>query len=341
MKTSVRARRPAAVALAAIALLVVAAAFAAACRGGGNAASFPTVLSLGNCDVCPEIRNSSLGVGANRVMVGLTDRDGKPILDAQVGLRFYDLNGDKPVFKSETATTLERVQLSYVNEDAGGATTPTGDDGVYVTDARFERSGSWGVQVDVTRAGKKLKPAPFTFTVLDTTPEPAIGAQAPASRQITLANVSDIHEIDSSSPPRPAMHETTIADALKTGKPVVVAFATPAFCTSRLCAPIMSTVMDPLAATYADQAVFIHVEPYDLKALRDTGQQIPVAPTREWGLQSEPWIFVIDRQGRIAGKYEGIATEDEVGKTLQRVIAEPAAAGTPGLPAAPSPAATP
>jgi hypothetical protein len=217
-----------------------------------------------------------------------------------------------------------------VNEDAGGATTPAGEDGVYVANARFERGGNWGVQIEVTRDGTKLKPIPFTFTVLDNTPEPALGAQAPASTQITLANVSDIHEIDSSSPPRPAMHETTIADALKTGKPVVVAFATPAFCTSRLCAPIMSTVMDPLAATYGGEAVFIHVEPYDLKALRETGQQIPVPATREWGLQSEPWIFVVDRQGRIAGKYEGVATEDEVGRALQRVIAEPAPGATPG-----------
>jgi hypothetical protein len=328
------------VALLACAIIVFACLLLAACGGGSDAASFPTVLSLGDCDVCPQIRNTSLGVGANRVLLGLTDRDSKPVLDAQVHLRFYDLNESKPIFKSETDTTFEPVQLSYVNESAGGATTPTGDDGVYVANARFERSGTWGVQVEVTRGGKKLKDIPFTFSVLEKTPEPAIGDAAPASEQITTANVSDIHQIDSSSPARPAMHDMTVAAALATGKPVVVAFATPAFCTSRLCAPIMDTVMDPLSKAYGGQAVFIHIEPYDLTALRDTGQQIPVPATRQWGLQSEPWIFVIDREGKVAGKYEGIATEDEVARTLQRVIAEPAA-GAPagGATGAASPAA--
>lgn len=342
MSTSVvltRRLRRAGKSLAPVVLALVAGAMLlGACGGGGDAATFPTVLSLGGCDVCPQVRNTALGVGENRVMLGLTDGDGNPVLDARVRVRFYDLNGRKPVLKSEADTTFEPVQLAYVNEADGGKTTQTGEDGIYVANATFDRGGNWGVQVEVTRGGKKLKDIPFTFSVLEKTPEPAIGDAAPASQQITTANVSDIHLIDSSSPPRPSMHDTTIAAALATGKPVVIAFATPAFCTSRLCAPIMDTVMDPLAKTYGGQALFIHVEPYDLTALRETGQQIAVPATRQWGLQSEPWIFVVDREGKIAAKYEGIATEDEVGAVLRRVIAEASpAAGTPG-PSSVSPA---
>ena len=320
---------------AAVLVLALAAAVVAACGGGSSSASgvvFPTVISLGGCDVCPAIRNTTLGVGLNRVVIGLDDAKLQPILDAQVHVRFYDLTGRKPVFSSQTGTTFEPVQLSFINEDAHNQKVVTGNDGVYVAYATFDRAGTWGAQIDVTRAGKKLKPIPYTFTVLERTPEPAIGDPAPPSRQITLANVRDISEIDSSFPPRPAMHEITVADALKTGKPIVVAFATPAFCTSRTCGPIMDTVMDPLAAKYAGQAIFIHIEPYDLLALRDTGQQIPVPAMRQWGLQSEPWVFVIDRQGRIAAKYEGIATAAEVGQALQRVLAQ-----APATPVAASP----
>ncbi|MHB8375669.1 MAG: hypothetical protein ACYDEB_01745 [Dehalococcoidia bacterium] len=335
-----RIRRRAAPARVLVAALALAAAVVAACGGGAPGASgvvFPTVISLGGCDVCPAVRNTTLAVGPNRVVLGLEDAGQRPILDAQVHVRFYDLTGKKPVFSSEADATFEPVQLSYVNEEAHNQTTVTGHDGVYVAYATFDRSGTWGVQMDVTRNGKKLKPIPYTFTVLDKAPEPAIGDAAPASRQITLANVSDISEIDSSFPPRPAMHEITVADALKTGKPIVVAFATPAFCTSRTCGPIMDTVMDPLAAKYAGQAIFIHIEPYDLRALRDTGQQIPVPAMRQWGLQSEPWIFVIDRQGKIAAKYEGIASAAEVGQALERVLAEApgGAAGTPAVASTP------
>ncbi len=322
-------------AVAAVAGFVVLGWALSACGGGSTnagAVSFPTVQTLGGCTVCPDVRNTALAVGPNRVLIGLTDDNSRPILDAKVHARFYDLNGDEPVLTSQAETVFEPVQLSYVNEDAGGQKTVTGDDGVYVAHATFARSGSFGVQLDVTRGGKTLKPIPFTFSVRDKTPEPAIGDPAPASVQMTTATQPDITQIDSSSPPRPAMHNITVADALKTGRPLVIAFATPAFCTSRMCGPIMDTVMDPLAAKYGGRAIFIHIEPYDLKAERDTGEQIAVPATRQWGLESEPWIFVVDAHGRIAAKYEGIASAAEVGAALDRVLAAPtgapAAAGT-------------
>ena len=119
------------------------------------------------------------------------------------------------------------------------------------------------------------------------------------------------------------MHTTTIADALASGKPLIVAFATPAFCTSRVCAPVMDTVMDPLSAAYGDRATFIHVEPYDLAPLRQSNIMQPVRATTEWRLQSEPWIFVVGRDGRIAAKFEGITSQAEVEGALNRALQAP------------------
>jgi hypothetical protein len=45
-----------------------------------------------------------------------------------------------------------------------------------------------------------------------------------------------------------------------------------------------------------------------------------VPATRQWGLESEPWIFVVDTQGKVAAKYEGIASATEVGAALERVL---------------------
>jgi hypothetical protein len=317
---------------AALALAVIAwASIGVACGGGSssNAVSFPTVISLGGCQVCPSVRNSALAVGRNRVLISLTDANGAPVLDATVHARFYDLNGNKPVFSAASDTTLVTVQNFYINEEQNNQKTITGNDGVYVAHTDFREAGNWGVQIDVSRAGKQLNPIPFTFSVLDKAPEPAIGDQAPPSRQITLANVNgDDSQIDTSSPPRPAMHDIAIADALKLGKPAVIAFATPAFCTSRLCGPIMETVMDPLAKQYAGRATFIHVEPYVLSTLRDTGQQVSVSAFMEWHLRSEPWVFVVDAHGRVVAKFEGIASAAEVGAALQATLTgTPAAAG--------------
>jgi peroxiredoxin len=118
------------------------------------------------------------------------------------------------------------------------------------------------------------------------------------------------------------MHDTTVADAIATGRPVVVAFTTPAFCVTRTCGPIMDTVADPLYERYGGEAAFIHIEPYRLKELREGTDRIFVEAMEEWSLQTEPWLFIIDRQGRIAAKFEGVAALDEVESVLQQVLAE-------------------
>ena len=293
----------------------------AACSGSGDNANFPTVVSLGgDQEVFPSIRNSTLAVGANRVELGLTDKDNAPVMDAKVQLRFYDLNDKKPRFVSESDARFVPVELSY--DDAGAMSkTPAGQDAVYVTNARFERAGQWGVQVAVQIGNRKLRQFPYTFTVLDHTPEPEIGEPAPASRQPTLQEVPTIEDIDSSYPARPQMHGISVADALQAHKPLLIAFATPAFCETRTCGPVMDTVMDPLYANYKDEATFIHIEPYVLPELRDTNLRDPVPAMREWNLHGEPWLFVIDRQGRVAAKYEGIVSEGEAESALQTAIA--------------------
>jgi len=327
--TAVRARlRPAWPLLALVAL-----AAAAACGdSSGQQDMFPDVITLGEGDISPEITNSALAVGENRFSLGLLDKDNSPVLGAQVRLRFFDLNGDEPVMRSEANARFIPVELSFIDEQKERRVA--GSNGVYVAEVSFGRAGDWGVEVSATLAGKKLKPVPFRFNVLEKTPEPAVGDPAPPSRQLTLADVADISDIDSSYPPRPQMHDVTVADALASGKPLVIAFATPAFCESRTCGPVMETVMDPLYRKHKDEAVFIHIEPYRLKELREGIGQIPVEATSEWRINTEPWLFVVGRDGKLAAKFEGIVALDELETALWAALALPVpsqgGAGGPG-----------
>jgi hypothetical protein len=309
---------------------LLAVALASACGGSSSDnAGFPDVISLGKGELFPAITNQVLAVGDNRLTMTLTDRGDDRVLGATMHLKFYDLNAKKPRLHAEADARFIPVQLSYVDEQSNHEKTVTGADGAYVAGVNFDAPGNWGVQIIVTRDGRTLDPLPFRFNVLEKPLEPGIGDPAPPSRQVTLANVASIDEIDTSYPPRPQMHDVTVADALRTGRPIVVAFATPAFCKSRTCAPVMDTVMDALYAKYRDQAIFIHIEPYQLPQLRQANQEEPVPATREWGLQTEPWVFVIDRTGHIAGKFEGIMAADEVEQTLQRAL-QPGAASPTG-----------
>lgn len=308
------------------AALMLAATFAlllaASCGGSSNSdAEFPSVITLGKGELFPLITNQVLAAGDNRLTMSLMDRDDNKVLDATVHLRFYDLNGAKPHATTEADARFIPVELSYVNEQSNNEKSITGNDGAYVAYVNFDVPGNWGVKITVTRDGRTMDPLPFRFNVLPKPLEPGIGDAAPPSRQATLANVSSIEDIDTSYPPRPRMHNVSIADALKTGRPIVVAFATPAFCKSRTCAPVMDTVMDPLYAKYKDGAIFIHIEPYELPQLREANREEPVPATREWGLQTEPWVFVVDRGGRIAGKFEGVMAADEVEQALVEALA--------------------
>jgi hypothetical protein len=304
-----------------VALAALLALLAVSCGSGDDGADFPRVLTLDDGDVYAEVVNSSLSVGENRFMLRLSDPNDERIFGATVGLSFYDLNGDSPALTGAVDSQFIGVETGYVDEQSGGTREITGEDGLYVADVRFERAGDWGVRIKLTGTDREHDEFPFRFTVRERSDEPMVGDPAPPSVQATTATAS-IEDIDSSSPLRPAMHDTAIRDAVMSGRPAVIAFATPAFCRSRLCAPVMDTVMDPLYARYGARASFIHVEPYLLRDLRDGFVQNPVPATIEWRIASEPWIFVIDRHGRIAAKFEGIMALDEVEAALAATLAE-------------------
>jgi len=108
----------------------------------------------------------------------------------------------------------------------------------------------------------------------------------------------------------------TIANVIaNAGRPTLVLFAVPGFCTSRLCGPELE-IMRKLYPKYKNRAEFIHVEFYERPGVPNS----PVAPgVAEWGLRTEPWFFVIDAKGVIAAKFEGPTSLQELDEALQKV----------------------
>ncbi|MEX0800544.1 MAG: hypothetical protein WD379_04930 [Dehalococcoidia bacterium] len=311
-------------------LLVPVAALAlalAACKSGGdsgdggNGGAFPTSVPLGEGDIFAVINNSSLAVGDNRLSLAFFDAEDRVIEDAAVHLAFFDLNGEEPVQKSEADARYVPVELFYIDEASGQEKRVVGSGGVYVSNVSFDAAGDWGFEAVVTTDGEAAEPITFQFTVLEDSPEPSVGEPAPPSEQLTLADVDDISEIDSSFPPRPHMHEITVADALALGKPMVVAIGTPAFCETRVCGPVMEMAVDPNYEKFKDDVTFIHIEPYQLAELRAGEARIPVAATEDWGITSEPWTFVVDSDGLVAAKFEGVTAADEIEAALADLLA--------------------
>ena len=83
-------------------------------------------------------------------------------------------------------------------------------------------------------------------------------------------------------------------------KPVALLFSTPQLCVSRVCGPVTDLALQ-MRAKYGDKMEFIHQEVWkdnDLKA----GVRPPLAA---FNLESEPWLFVIDKRGKVTARLEG------------------------------------
>ena len=95
------------------------------------------------------------------------------------------------------------------------------------------------------------------------------------------------------------MHEVSLAQMLAEGRPVVLEFATPAYCQTAVCGPSVEVLDDVRTDRDWGDVVFIHVEIY-----RDAGQTI-AEPVEQWGLPSEPWLFAIGADGTIEDRMDG------------------------------------
>jgi hypothetical protein len=299
-------------------------ALAAACAGGdGDGESRGPVLTPIEARFLPITVSSDVAVGPNRFLVGLIDQEeNAEVLGAQLHFRFFKLDGDDATLKFETDAETIRVEKSFTvtRQDGTVETVDAGESGVYVANVEFDAPGNWKVEVSGTVDGEPMEPVTPLFQVRERNMVVTVGDPAPLSVQPILSDVDDISEIDTSDPPDPEMHGMTIADAVTSGRPTLITFSTPAFCVSRICGPTKQAV-DRLYARYKGQANFVHVEPYDLDKAR-SGEGLEVLPflEQEWGLRTEPWVFLVDKDGTIAARFEAIVTEDEIEEALQRVL---------------------
>ncbi len=272
--------------------------------------------------ILPVIVSSENVVGPNRFMIGLLDQaKNKEVLDADVHFRFFKLQGDSATLKAETDATPIRLTKSYTHTHVDGTveTHTAGETGVYLANVDFDAPGEWGVEVSGTTGDQAFDPKRVGFQVQAESATPSVGEVAPRTVQPILKDVPNIADLDTSDPANPEMHNMTVADAVSSGKPTVIIFATPAFCTSRICGPTKE-VVDDLFEEYQGRANFIHIEPYDIEKAR-AGQGLePIPAVNEWGLQSEPWVFVVDSLGKIAAKYEAVVTPEELESQLAQLV---------------------
>jgi len=252
---------------------------------------------------------SELVVGENRFAVGLQTPDNAIIDEADVTFTYYDLSDPATPALESNATAQPLASLD-------GLTV------IYAHQRTFDRAGHWGVQIDATQPDGTVLSRNIAFDVLEDSPSLAIGETAPSIDSPTSADVDgDLTRITSASEPNPAFYDVSIADALANEKPTVVLFATPAFCQTRFCGPDYE-IVSSVQQRYGDQLNFVHVEVYSgLPNPEANGFQF-AQPMHDFGLTTEPWLYVIDADGTVTWRVEGLFTVDEVIESIAMVGVE-------------------
>ncbi len=253
-----------------------------------------------------------------------------------LGTTVLRTGAQRVAFLLESATALVTAQeasvtTTFLDGDASGETViavfslwPYGTRGSYVTELTFPVPGRWRLDIEVDDQSI-VGEATLDVDVAETSSVRDIGQIALFSDTKTLDSVEgDLSKLTSDYEPDPELYRLSIAESVFTGRPTVVAFASPAFCTTPTCGPQVATLSE-LRLLAPDAADYIHVEiydnPHEIQGDLSRGVLAPVLA--DWGIdqvphyRNESWTFIIDATGRIRSRFEGYVTLAELEQALR------------------------
>jgi len=275
--------------------------------------------------------------GDNRYPFGVFKRDRTQVSGAEVALYFAKVplpskNKSRAGSKGQVAKAQEKALdepavgpfpakiESLQTKPAFQAKTTVDDPDaasvVYASEINFPSDGEWRIAALVKEDGV-LKGTQLPSAVVgEFKAIPRPGQPAPKIHTPTAADVGgDLAKITTRIPPD-TQNRVDYADAL--GKePIFLLFATPQFCQSRVCGPVVD-VAEQVKEETGDEAAFIHMEIYkDNDPSKGVRSQV-----RAFNLPSEPWLFAINRDGVVSSVVEGAFGLEKMQEVVDKVISE-------------------
>jgi hypothetical protein len=215
-----------------------------------------------------------------RVAFGLTTLDNEPVEDVEVEVIVRDV---------ETGEVLSGPYPATFHDDLGEGF------GLYVSKVDLPEPGPVAIVAETDQGmGEQV----LNAVAPADSPVPAPGDEAIATATPTTEEDLGVARVCTQDPPC-GMHEVSLDDALAQGRPVVLLFATPAYCQTVVCGPAVATVDEVRGGRDWGDAAFIHAEIY-------TDEGSTLAPfVLDWELPSEPWLFGIGADGRVTARVDG------------------------------------
>ena len=208
----------------------------------------------------------------------------------------------------ETEAKLERIGV------------PGGDEAdathIYVATLPLTRPGKFWLLAE-PEGGKEKVQAIGNVTVVKDDPPPDVGDPAIASDTPTLSSTGgNTSLLTTRTPPDENLLRHSIAESLAANVPFVVTFATPKFCSSRTCGPVVDVVEEVSRRLEGENVRFIHVEVFqDNDPAKGFNRWM-----QEWKLPTEPWTFLVDADGTIAARFEGTVSVNELEQAVREKL---------------------
>jgi hypothetical protein len=289
-----------------VAPVVFLAALVAGCGGSKpSSGTIDSILARPGPDVAVTEGAGDFVPGVVRYPFMVIRNDARPVY--RPSARIWVGTGREAKPFERTTARLEPIGVPGLSGPAAGNVNR-----LYVAHVRIPHPGRFWLVAAPT--GARIQ-AVGVFDVRSQSPTPAVGAKAPSSDTPTLADAT-VRSLTTRRPPDLELLRYSVAGSLAAHRPFVVTFATPRFCTSRTCGPVVD-VVDAVRRRFASNGVrFIHVEVYtDNDPAKGYNRWM-----RQWRLRSEPWTFLVGRDGRVKAKFEGSVSEAELTAAIRRTL---------------------
>lgn len=240
----------------------------------------------------------SLGVGEQRVLIGLVDVEtGQSLSSPDVGV---------------TATLRDRIGTPLAEHEGEFIWVIPEVRGLYKFEMDIPGPGTFQVTLEADELGEL---GPVGLVTVEDPQRVDVGEPAPLSETRTTAD-HDLDDITTDPDPDPSFYEMTVAEAVESG-PSVIVFATPAWCTTQSCGPMLDQVKE-LSDDFPSLN-YVHVEIYENLDAASFEELVLVPSVVDWQLPSEPWVFVTDDEGVVTAAFEGAASDSELASAFAAV----------------------
>lgn len=147
---------------------------------------------------------------------------------------------------------------------------------------------------------------------------PVVGDPLPPVHSPTTTDPLGVDPLCTREPPCP-LHQVDLHDAVGAGRPVVLAVATPAYCQTAVCGPLLDLVME--ATEGRTDLVVIHSEVYRNPTAEADLAKAALAPVPEaYHLTFEPVVFITDRNGVVVARADVTVDRGELKELLALAV---------------------